>query len=108
MKRRTAARIVIGALLATAAGSKDSPGRAAPACSAALASQLTLAIGAYALIDPASAGGCVTFPANASGTDSAEYLVVAQSVAGTFGQRSEEHTPELQSHSFISYAVFCL
>src|ERR1051326_2628556 len=22
--------------------------------------------------------------------------------------RSEEHTPELQSHSFISYAVFCL
>ena len=24
------------------------------------------------------------------------------------GQRSEEHTSELQSHSFISYAVFCL
>src|ERR1051326_470030 len=24
------------------------------------------------------------------------------------GDRSEEHTPELQSHSFISYAVFCL
>ena len=23
-------------------------------------------------------------------------------------QRSEEHTSELQSHSFISYAVFCL
>ena len=22
--------------------------------------------------------------------------------------RSEEHTSELQSHSFISYAVFCL
>src|ERR1051326_7373980 len=26
----------------------------------------------------------------------------------TFGLRSEEHTSELQSHSFISYAVFCL
>ena len=26
--------------------------------------------------------------------------------AGTY--RSEEHTSELQSHSFISYAVFCL
>ena len=25
-----------------------------------------------------------------------------------FGLRSEEHTSELQSHSFISYAVFCL
>src|ERR1051326_9446225 len=24
------------------------------------------------------------------------------------GLRSEEHTSELQSHSFISYAVFCL
>src|ERR1051326_8488702 len=24
------------------------------------------------------------------------------------GNRSEEHTSELQSHSFISYAVFCL
>ena len=23
-------------------------------------------------------------------------------------KRSEEHTSELQSHSFISYAVFCL
>ncbi len=23
-------------------------------------------------------------------------------------RRSEEHTSELQSHSFISYAVFCL
>src|ERR1051326_1257101 len=25
-----------------------------------------------------------------------------------FHSRSEEHTSELQSHSFISYAVFCL
>ena len=26
----------------------------------------------------------------------------------TVSDRSEEHTSELQSHSFISYAVFCL
>ena len=26
----------------------------------------------------------------------------------TYIDRSEEHTSELQSHSFISYAVFCL
>ena len=34
-----------------------------------------------------------------------------EGVAEMFGEakeRSEEHTSELQSHSFISYAVFCL
>src|ERR1051326_9536264 len=35
--------------------------------------------------------------------------VVARSGdTGQLAQRSEEHTSELQSHSFISYAVFCL
>src|SRR5213080_3329132 len=29
-------------------------------------------------------------------------------VDACFGDRSEEHTSELQSHSGISYAVFCL
>ena len=29
-------------------------------------------------------------------------------VVASIGLRSEEHTSELQSHSFISYAVFCL
>jgi len=88
MKPRIATRIVSWALVATAACSKDSTGPAAPTCSAALASPLTLAIGAYALIDPASDGGCVTFPANASTTDSAEYLLVAQSATGDTGQAS--------------------
>src|ERR1051326_7016021 len=33
----------------------------------------------------------------------------ALGIAGIAGvERSEEHTSELQSHSFISYAVFCL
>ena len=34
-------------------------------------------------------------------------LHVPDKMAGKNGQRSEEHTSELQSHSFISYAVFC-
>jgi len=85
MKHRTAARIVTWALVATAACGHDATGPSAPTCSSALASQLTLAVGAYASIDPASDGGCVTFPANTS-VDSAEYLLVAQSAAGTFGQ----------------------
>src|SRR5216684_9107953 len=88
MTYRTAQRIATWALLATAACSGDNTGPSAPTCSSALASQLTLAIGAYASIDPASDGGCVTFPANASAVDSAEYLLVAQSAAGTFGQAS--------------------
>jgi len=86
MKHGTAEGIVTWALVATAACSGDSTGPA-PTCSSALASQLTLAIGAYASIDPASDGGCVAFPANAS-VDSAEYLLVAQSATGTFGQSS--------------------
>src|SRR5438874_516220 len=85
MKHRTAARIVTWALVATAACSSDGTGPSAPTCSSALASQLTLAVGAYASIDPATDGGCVTFPANTS-VDSVEYLLVAQSAAGSFGQ----------------------
>src|SRR4029077_5956945 len=57
-------------------------------CSAALATQLTLAIGAYASIDPASDGGRVAFPANASTVDSAEYLLVPQSATPSFGVSS--------------------
>ena len=34
--------------------------------------------------------------------------VMATLPANTKKDRSEEHTSELQSHSFISYAVFCL
>ena len=44
------------------------------------------------------------------------YFIVALAIVaivhefshGVFMRRSEEHTSELQSHSFISYAVFCL
>jgi hypothetical protein len=75
-------------LIATAACSGDHPaGPVAPTCSSALASQLTLAVGAYVSIDPATNGGCVTFPANAS-VDSDEYVLVPQSAAGTFNQSS--------------------
>ena len=35
-------------------------------------------------------------------------MTLADNVALPIRERSEEHTSELQSHSFISYAVFCL
>ena len=39
-----------------------------------------------------------------------KYLKIPENVKKRYGNpiRSEEHTSELQSHSFISYAVFCL
>ena len=40
-------------------------------------------------------------------TDTATNLM-ANAYNVTITDRSEEHTSELQSHSFISYAVFCL
>src|ERR1051326_9406448 len=42
--------------------------------------------------------GQVTYPSN----------LRSASCTSTLLRRSEEHTSELQSHSFISYAVFCL
>jgi hypothetical protein len=89
MKRGKQMGLVMWSLVATAACSGDTAtGPSTPMCSSALASQLTLAIGAYASIDPSSDAGCVTFPANASAVDSAEYLLVPQSAAGTFGASS--------------------
>ncbi len=46
---------------------------------------VSLPAGAYASIDPLINFGCASFPANTSATDSAEYLVVAQSASGTPG-----------------------
>src|SRR5256886_5996507 len=88
MTCRTAERIVTWALLATAACSGDNTGPSAPTCSSALASQLTLAVGASASSAPPTDGGCVGFPANASAVDSAECLFVPQSAAPTFGLSS--------------------
>ena len=48
-----------------------------PACAGA-ASTVALGVGAYAAYDIASDSGCAVFPANASASDSAEYLVVVQ------------------------------
>src|ERR1051326_6107877 len=43
----------------------------------------------------------------APSSDSHIEFEVWMPLAGWNGRRSEEHTSELQSHSFISYALFC-
>jgi len=53
-------------------------------CGAGLA-PVTLAAGAYAFFDPAASSGCIAFAANASATDSAEYLLVVMATGGVPG-----------------------
>ncbi len=57
------------------------------ACAAGVGTPISLAVGAYTTVDPATDSGCVHFAANST-IDSTEYLVVAQSAAGTPGQSS--------------------
>jgi hypothetical protein len=57
-------------------------------CGTGVGTPISLGIGAYTVVDPATSSGCVQFAANASASESTEYLVVAQSAAGTSGQTS--------------------
>lgn len=68
--------------LASCSDSSAGPGNL-PSCGAH-GTLLSLAIGAYSSIDPASDSGCVTFAAN-TGADTAEYLVLPWSTGGTPG-----------------------
>jgi len=54
-------------------------------CALSPAATISLAVGGDTSIDPATDGGCVSFPANASTADSAEYLVIAQAAGGAAG-----------------------
>jgi len=69
--------------LAVACSSGDAVGPRLASCGAH-GTQLTLAVGAYSSIDPASDSGCVTFAANTA-ADTAEYLVLPWSTGGTPG-----------------------
>ena len=85
MTRRTLMQLTAILLAPVAACSSDRPAGPDPlAACGGRATQITLAVGAYTSVDPASDSGCVTFPAN-SAADSAEYLVVPQSVTGSSG-----------------------
>src|SRR5947199_9452994 len=86
MTRRTLMQLTAILLAPVAACSSDRPAGPDPlAACGGRATQITLAVGAYTSVDPASDSGCVTFPANAA-ADSAEYLVLPQSVAGASGR----------------------
>ena len=74
-------------------------------------SYATIATGGSAFIFDANETNGGTGAVGIAATDIlAEFSTAnaAQCVIYGDGDRSEEHTSELQSHSFISYAVFCL
>lgn len=80
--------LCLGLPLALGCGSDHVTTPTATACAAGVGTPIALGVGAYTTVDPATDSGCVRFAANASGIDSTEYLVVAQSAAGTSGQSS--------------------
>ncbi len=83
--QHTIRRIIWSALAAGLGAACGNSTSSVATCSSAQATPVTLAVGAYALVNPGSNAGCVAFPANASGTDSAEYLIVAQAAGGSPG-----------------------
>ena len=93
--------LLLGTAAAAACTSDSAAGPPAPPCSATLATDLALAVGAYTAIDPAADSGCVSFPANAS-SNSAEYVVVAQSAGGVPGDTAPF---ALQSASLVAGAA---
>jgi hypothetical protein len=78
----------IGVVLAAACSSDHVTTPPSTPCGTGVGTPISLAVGAYTVVDPATSSGCVQFAANASASESTEYLVVAQSAAGTSGQTS--------------------
>jgi hypothetical protein len=75
--------------LGAVACSGDGAGPQLPPCTAAGFAVTLPVVGAYVSIDPTGAdSGCVVFPANGSGIDSAEYVVVPQLATGVPGHTS--------------------
>src|SRR2546423_13676238 len=59
-----------------------------PACTAGRGFAVSLAVDSFVSVDPIRDSGCVIFPANTSAIDSAEYLLIPQSAAGSPGVSS--------------------
>ncbi len=79
---------VIAILIVIAAGcGGDGSGPATVPCLAGHGTPINLAVGGYVTIDPGTDSGCVQF-ATSTAVDTAEYVLVPQSAASTFGLSS--------------------
>ena len=79
--------LYFGLSLAAACSSSHTTQPPPTTCGTGVGTPVALAVGAYTVVDPATSSDCVQFAANAA-AESTEYLVVAQSAAGTPGQTS--------------------
>src|SRR5712692_3168546 len=88
--RFTTPRLWWAAAAAVAACSSGNPATAPtlPPCTVRAGTIVTLAVGAYVAVDPATDSGCATFAANRSVTDTLEYLLVPQGASGNPGDSS--------------------
>src|SRR5260370_10239204 len=86
MVRRTAVPFLVCSLGILVGGGSRRGAGPTPLASCTTAStvgtHITLAVGAYLSLDPATDSGCVLFPTNAT-ANQAEYLLVPQSASGT-------------------------
>src|SRR5690242_21065836 len=72
----------VSSLLAAACSSSAAPGpKPLAPCTATSGGQVNIGVAAYTTVDPTQTAGCAVFPANPSGSASAEYLVIAQSAS---------------------------
>ncbi len=86
MQSRVTLASVLGALAVMACSSQQAAGPPAPPACGGRETVVALTVGTYTSVDPTSDSGCATFAANASSTDTAEYLVVAQAAGGAPGE----------------------
>lgn len=84
MRLNPSALAALGALGLASACGRDSSGPSPSSACGAPGTQLSLVVAAYVSLDPVLDSGCVTFAANSS-SDTAEYLVLAQSAGGAAG-----------------------
>jgi hypothetical protein len=75
---RSRSRMGRWAMILVAAGCNGNPTAPTPAACHTGIQPIVLSIGADTAVDPLASSGCILLPANASGTDSAEYLLVPQ------------------------------
>jgi len=102
---RTAVSTILSSLILAACSNSTTGTGQLPSCGAH-GSQLSLAVGQYGSVNPASDSGCVTFAANTN-PDTAEYLVLPWSNGGDVSSGGQPSAPfVLQSATPAAAAMF--
>jgi hypothetical protein len=101
---RMAVSTILGSVMLAACSNSSTGTGTLPSCGAH-GSQLSLSVGQYQSVDPASDSGCVTFAANTN-PDTAEYLVLPWSNGGNVSVSTPSAPFSLQSATPAAAAMF--